>query len=183
MSLAVPVRSRHPLDGDGVIVTRARAALRRVAGQFGEVTGVSRTSVEVGTDDGLALTLSYDRGNYVFSRVYNLSISMAMDTVSAIPGDVGLSSRARSGPRYTSKSTGDLQALNAVAADHLRGIDVLRSQITRSATSTVMSLTPMGGSFVWVLIPPVFKATAFPPGEPDRIVQLFRAVDAWTSTL
>jgi len=64
--------------------------------------------------------------------------------------------------------------LNAVAGPHLAKIDMLKSTLA----DRMLTLTPMGGSYVWVLIPPVFKATAFPPGEPDRILELIRAIRA-----
>lgn len=173
---------RHALEGQGVIVTRARAALRRVAAQFGEITSADDVSVEVRTADGLRLALSYDPGNYIFSRVYNLTIAVDLPADSAVPGDVVLSHRGGS-PHYARSGAAaagpELDALNRELQAHFDGIDLIRSRITGAGGRRRVVLTPMGGSYVWVLIPPVFSATAFPAGEPERILALIRALASW----
>lgn len=169
---------RHALAGQGPIVDRARHALRHVAAQFGAITGSTQTSVSVRTHDGIDLTLSYDSGNYIFSRVYNLTIAVDLPAGSTVPAAATLSHRERSGPRYVGAG-GDSQGmhrLNESAAGHLRRIDLHSSTITTRSEVRVLTVTPLGGSFVWVLIPPVFKATAFPQGETERILGLVRAI-------
>lgn len=183
-TLRSPRARRHALEGQGLIVNRARAALGRVATQFGEVTRVDHTSVEVRTADGMSLTLSYDPGNYVFSRVYNLTVTATLPAESAVPGDIVLTHRGRGGSRYARKGASGpadrrIDALNAAVSGHLAKIDLLKSETAGPAGARKVTLTPMGGSYVWVLIPPVFKATAFPAGEPERIIDLIRALGAW----
>lgn len=187
-----PRRSRrHPLTGNGPIVDRARAALARTAAQFGEVTGTDQTFATARTHDGITLTFSYDPGNYVFSRVYNLTITATLPATSAAPARIELSHRDRRGPRFvgvrgTGPSTESLVGINGALGERLRSIDLVSARIEGSgsradsgAGSRTVTLTPMGGSYVWVLIPPVFKATAFPAGEPERIVDLVRALRDW----
>lgn len=174
-----PGRRRHALAGNGPVVDRARRALRMVAEQFGTVTGKDQTTVDVRTADGIELTLSYDPGNYVFSRVYNLTISTRLPEGSTAPNDVKLVHRGQRGGRFVvDRGTGPAQSLldrlNEVAGPHLAGVDMISSSIS----ARTLTLTPMGGSYVWVLIPPVFKATAFPPGEPDRLLAYIRAIRA-----
>lgn len=172
---------RHALSGNGPIVDRARAALHAVAAQFGTVLGSTQTEVAVRTSDGIPLTFSYDPGNYVFSRVYNLTITTALPAGSDLPAGLRLTHRPRHGAEYVAAravtvDAARLRALNDIARTHLSGIDLSSSTITTRAGRRMLTLTPLGGSFVWVLIPPVFKATAFPPGEPARILDLIRAV-------
>lgn len=171
---------KHALAGNGPIVDRARDALHRVALQFGNVIGTTQTSVAVRTTDGIELSLSYDPGNFVFSRVYNLTISTVLPTGSWAPSGVRISHKDRGGPRYIKEgadaATAAVDRLNTAARPHLDGIDVLSSAITTRDGKRIFTMTPLGGSYVWVLIPPVFKATALPPGEPDRILALIRAV-------
>lgn len=202
-----PRTRRDALAGDGPIVNRARVALRRTAEQFGAVVGADQTSVTVRTRDGIRLKLGYDPGNYVFSRVYNLRITTVLPEGTEVPPDLELSHRDRSGARFARKtgrrgpagrgagsgagpaasapaaaapaSTPRLDALNARVADHLRRIDLLKAEVAGPKSARELSLVPMGGSYVWVLIPPVFKATAFPAGEPDRILDLIRSMRAW----
>ncbi|MBK0418966.1 hypothetical protein JD276_07950 [Leucobacter sp. CSA1] len=193
-----PFRARaerkHALAGNGPIVDRARRALRLVAEQFGEVTATTQTTVDVRTPDGIELTLSYDPGNYIFSRVYNLAISTTLPDGSAAPSGVAVSHRDRGGARYVpaagratggpargggaapSGGSGALRRLNEVAGPLLDGIDLHSSTIATTGGGRTLTVTPLGGSYVWVLIPPVFKATAFPQGEPERILELIRAV-------
>lgn len=174
---------RHALSGNGPIVDRARRALHLVAEQFGEVRRSGQTEVEVRTGDGITLTLSYDPGNYVFSRVYNLTITTDLPAGSDVPAGLRLSHRRRTGAEYVTGraagATGEapkLRALNEVVRSHLAGVDLASSTISARGGRRTLTVTPLGGSFVWVLIPPVFKATAFPPGEPARILDLIRAV-------
>ena len=177
---------KHPLAGEGPIVDRARRALSFTAEQFGEVRRVDRTTVEVRTDDGIDLVLSYDPGNFIFSRVYALTVSTVLPDAVVVPSGLKLSHRGT--PRggafvsersATSQPSQELDRLNAAVAPHLARIDLVHAKISGSARRS-LTLSPMGGAFVWVLIPPVFKATAFPPGEPARILDLIRAVRALT---
>lgn len=174
---------KHALAGRGPIVDRARQALRIVAGRFGEVVTSTETSVEVRTEDGIELTLSYDPGNYIFSRVYNLTISADLPAGSPVPAGLELSHRERAGAKYVAARSGSgsaspvvLRRLNEAAAPHLKGIDLHSSKTSVRNGGRSLTVIPLGGSFVWVLIPPVFKATAFPQGEPARILDLIRAV-------
>ncbi|RBP62959.1 hypothetical protein DFO66_11263 [Brevibacterium sanguinis] len=183
-------RCRNTLDGDGPIVERARQALALVAGQFGEITDRGRARMRVATADDTELVFEYESGNYIFSRVYNLRITTNLPAGSAVPAGIEVSYRGKDGPGFVTTSTGAstsamdptaLADLNSIVRDHLRGIDLLSAQVVAEAGRRVLHLTPMGGSFVWVLIPPVFKATAFPPGEVDRILSLVRAFHEFTS--
>ena len=179
ISLAGKTR-KHALAGNGPIVDRARAALRRVAEQFGEVSTATQTSVDVRTGDGLELSLSYDPGNYVFSRVYNLTISVALAATSTAPVGVKVSHRGPGGARYVNSggeaASEAIVRLNEVACPHIKGIDLHSSTIAAVDSELVLTVTPLGGSYVWVLIPPVYKATSFPEGEPERILDLIRAI-------
>lgn len=172
---------KHPLAGDGPIVSRARRGLRFTAEQFGDVTSTDQTSVSVRTVDGIELELSYEPGNYVFSRVYGLTVTARLPSISGVPRGVKLVHRGtQRGGAFVAESgaapsPGALAALNQTAARHLAGIDMVRAHVSGDGPHT-LTVTPMGGAFVWVLIPPVFKATAFPPGEPERILALIRAV-------
>lgn len=175
---------RNALSGNGPIVDRARVALKYTAAQFGEVTATDQTSVSVRTADGLDLTLQYDGGNFVFSRVYNLTISARLPISSKVPNDIELSHRDRRGPAFVrtghrSQVTPSIGALNASVRDQLGAIDLVSANVSGAAAQRTLTLTPMGGSYVWVLIPPVFKATAFPPGEVDRMLQLMRSLHDW----
>ena len=180
ISLRSTKERKHALAGNGPIVDRARAALGRVALQFGSVIGTTHTSVTVRTGDGIVLSLSYDPGNFVFSRVYNLTVSTVLPAGSGAPSGVRVSHKDRSGARYVKQdagaSTAAVDRLNLAVRPHIDGIDVHSSAITAKGGERTFSVTPLGGSYVWVLIPPVFKATALPPGEPDRILALIRAV-------
>lgn len=175
---------RHALAGNGPVVDRARRALRTTAEQFGEVVRSDRTTVEVRTSDGIELVLSYDPGNFIFSRVYAFTVSVKLPRESGVPAGVKLVHRGSqpggtfvpdrgAAPDYRS-----LARLNAAAAPHLAGIDMVRGTVSGVGGARTLTLSPMGGAFVWVLLPPVFKATAFPSGEPDRILALIRAVRA-----
>lgn len=188
-----PKRSRRdPLAREGVIVNRARAALKFTAQQFGTVIDSDQTSVTVRTEDGLRLTLSYDGGNYVFSRVYNLRISTTLPADSLVPTDLEVTHRGKAGIRFARKSaatgaSGSLAEATSPAVNELnqrvqpllRSIDIVSGRVTGPKHKREISLVPMGGSFVWVLIPPVFKATAFPSGEPGRIIELLKALHDW----
>lgn len=187
MSLtAKPARARsrkHALDGHGPIVDRARHALRHVATQFGEVVRTDDTTVRARTSDGIELTLSYAPGNYVFSRVYNLTVEAELPPEAGFPSGIAISHAQHSGPTFTQgkgfrSGRVSLAQLNSACTAQLNTIDVLQASITARGTARVLSITPMGGSYVWVLIPPVFKATTFPQGEPERILQFIRSVRA-----
>ncbi|GAA2839492.1 hypothetical protein FB468_1193 [Leucobacter komagatae] len=191
---------KHPLAGSGPIVDRARAALLRTATEFGDVVASDQTSVTARTPDGLEVTLSYEGGNFVFSRVYNLTLSVALPAESDVPTGLKLSHRARSGPQFVRAGSGAgtsahtsvgqpgaggalaarLTALNSSVGDRLRGVDLVAATVSGPRTSRTLTLTPMGGSYVWVLIPPVFKATAFPAGEPERLLDIVRALRTWS---
>ncbi|MFF8818397.1 hypothetical protein ACF07D_10425 [Leucobacter sp. NPDC015123] len=192
---------KHPLAGSGPIVDRARAALLRTATEFGEVVASDMTSVTARTRDGIDVTLSYEGGNFVFSRVYNLTLSVALPAESDVPTGLKLSHRARSGPQFvragsgaggaglpaarpaaasSSGGGGALAALHRSVGDLLRGVDLVTATVSGPRTSRTLTLTPMGGSYVWVLIPPVFKATAFPAGEPERLLEIVRALRTWS---
>lgn len=178
ISTRAPRTRKHALAGNGLIVDRARRALRHVAEQFGEVGRITQTTVEVRTHDGIDLTLSYNPGNYVFSRVYNLTVTAALPEASAAPSAVELTFKGGEA-HYIRKDGGDSAALgrlNRVARPHLSKIDMHSSSIGKERGVRRITVVPLGGAYVWVLIPPVFKATAFPPGEPDRILDLIRAV-------
>ncbi|QIM16282.1 hypothetical protein G7067_07350 [Leucobacter insecticola] len=185
--LAPRRHKRHPLAGDGPIVDRARRALRSTAEHFGSVQGTDRTTVTVRTKDGIEIVFSYDPGNYVFSRVYACTISTVLPDTTDVPATVSLTHRGtqRGGRfvagRVSAHSECAVDRLNRATASHLAGIDLVRASIATTKNSGKrLTLSPMGGSFVWVLIPPVFKATAFPPGEPERILELIRAVRGLT---
>lgn len=173
-------RRKHPLSGHGPIVDRARQALRFVAAQFGDVQKISQTNVTVRTHDDIEVTLSYAPGNYIFSRVYNLTVAVALPASSAAPTDVKLSHWERGGVRYRSVAGGEpsraVRQLNEKAEPLIAGIDLHASTITTEKGVRTLTVTPLGGSYVWVLIPPVFKSTTFPAGEPDRILALIRAI-------
>ncbi len=172
---------KHPLAGSGPIVDRARQALARTAAEFGEVYATTHTTVSTRSADGIELELSYAPGNYLFSRVYGLTITARLPHHDAVPRGVKLTHRgAQRGGTFVSArgaaaDAAALQVLNATATSHLAAVDLLDATISSSGPTT-LSLTPMGGSYVWVLIPPVFKATAFPPGEPERLLNLVRAI-------
>lgn len=170
---------REALAGNGPIVDRARAALKHTAAQFGTVTGTDQTSVSVRTACGIPLTLSYNPGNYIFSRVYNLRISVSLPADTRVPSGIELSFAEKGAVKYRPKKSGQsrpapgprLNALNARIGDQLARIDLIESAVE----GRTLSIVPMGGSYVWVLIPPVFKATAFPAGEVARIIDLIRS--------
>lgn len=169
---------KHALAGRGLIVDRARRALEQVAEQFGTVSAKSQTDVQVTTTDGLRLTLSYDPGNYIFSRVYNLTVTAELPANSPLPA-AKLIHRRTQGSRFVRADGSETPAvarLNRIAAPHLSAIDVHSARITAAGGAKKFTVTPLGGSYVWVLIPPVFKATAFPSQEPERILKLIRAV-------
>lgn len=200
---------KHPLAGSGPIADRARAALLRTANEFGEVVANDQTSVTARTQDGFDVTLSYEGGNFVFSRVYNLTLSVTLPPESDVPTGLKLSHRARSGPQFVRVSSGPggaglpgarpadagssgggpsgggalaarLAALHRSVGDRLRDVDLVAATVSGPRTSRTLTLTPMGGSYVWVLIPPVFKATAFPAGEPERLLDILRALRTWS---
>ncbi|WP_440313010.1 hypothetical protein [Leucobacter chromiireducens] len=182
-------RRRHPLAGAGPIVDRARAALVRTAAEFGEVVRKDQTSVTVRTGDGIEVTLSYDGGNFIFSRVYNLTLTASLPAASDVPTGLVLSHRERSGPRFVrgadrgaARATKDpqLAALNTNVSARLRAVDLLSGTVAGPRSARRLTLTPMGGSYVWVLIPPVFKATAFPAGEPERLLDIIRELRSWS---
>ncbi|WP_125099841.1 hypothetical protein [Leucobacter chromiireducens] len=182
-----PTKARtHPLAGSGPIVDRARAALRRTAAEFGEIVRSEQTSVTVRTDDGIEVTLSYDGGNFIFSRVYNLTLTTTLPADSDVPTGLALSHRERSGPRLV--RTADrggapdprLAALHEAVGAQLGAVDLISAAVAGPRSARRLTLTPMGGSYVWVLIPPVFKATAFPAGEPERLLDIVRALRTWS---
>lgn len=176
----VPKARKHALAGNGLIIARARRALHQVAEQFGELQSATQTDVKVRTHDGIDLTLSYNPGNYVFSRVYNLTVTAALPDSSAAPSAIKLSFKGKDGVHYVRKdgSAGGpaLQQLNETLRTQMSKIDLYSSDISKTNGVRRITVVPLGGSYVWVLIPPVFKATTFPQGEPDRIVDLIRAV-------
>lgn len=196
---------KHPLAGSGPIADRARAALLRTANEFGEVVANDQTSVTARTQDGFDVTLSYEGGNFVFSRVYNLTLSVTLPPESDVPTGLKLSHRARSGPQFVRVGSGAggaglpgarpadarpsgsgdalaarLAALHRSVGDRLRDVDLVAATVSGPRSSRTLTLTPMGGSYVWVLIPPVFKATAFPAGEPERLLDILRALRTWS---
>lgn len=180
---------RHPLAGAGPIVDRARAALARTAKEFGTVVRKDETSVTARTADGIDVTLSYDGGNFIFSRVYNLTLTASLPAESDVPTGLALSHRERSGPRFVRGANRDaartvegpeLAALNTSISAQLRAVDLLSASVSGTRGARRLTLTPMGGSYVWVLIPPVFKATAFPAGEPERLLDIIRQLRSWS---
>ncbi|MEU3848063.1 hypothetical protein AB0E44_13890 [Micrococcus terreus] len=147
-------------------------------GEFGSIVSTTQTTVDVLTADGMSLTLSFDPGDYIFSRVYNLTITTELRPEVALP-EVKLSHRRSGGSQFVpieGEHSAGVEMLNLVAAPHIAQIDIHSPQIQRDENGYRFTVTPLGGAFVWVLIPPVFKATAFPPGEPERILDLIRAV-------
>ena len=174
---------KHALAGDGPIVGRARAALRRAAEQFGRIESVDRTQAVVRTDDGIRLTLSYDPGNYIFSRVYNLTVAAELPETSAVPAGIEVTHRGRDGARFVARgeraTSPRLTALNTAVRDRLSAVDLVSARVTAAHGVRSVTVTPLGGSFVWVLLPPVFHATAFPTGEPSRILDLIRSLRDW----
>lgn len=184
--------SKHALAGRGPIVDRARRALQRVAEQFGEVTSTGDTEVHVCTASGIDLTLSYNPGNYVFSRVYNLTVKAHLPESSEVPAGLKLSFArgetkfvtANSAHTSTSKASEVLDRLNARVTSKLNSIDLHSGSVKTASASKKgerksVTIVPLGGSFVWVLIPPVFHATAFPQGEPERIISLIETLATW----
>jgi hypothetical protein len=173
-----------PLEKDGPIVSRARASLLRVATEFGQVTAKNGSQVTVRTDNGLTLRLSYEYGNYLFSRVYNLAVSVDLPKGSPIPSGLRLSHRKAEGPRFRSASAEGTAAavqLERSIGKELAEID-LASATTHTSEGTVrLTLTPLGGAFVWVLLPPVFKTIAFPAGEIERIESVLSIASAMTA--
>lgn len=173
-------RRRLALAGQGPIVDRARSALHQIATQFGTPEALGTQSASVRTRDGLHLELGYEPGNYVFSRVYNLRMSIDLPASSPLVAGTVLQHHHRLTSSYThpaSTAQNALQALNTAVGAHLKQVDLLSSRIEPGPDGHLkLELTPLGGSFVWVLIPPIFKATAFPSGEPARLLDLIRAV-------
>ncbi|WP_291280255.1 hypothetical protein [Galactobacter sp.] len=172
-------KNKNPLESDGPVVNRARASLFSVAKLLGRVRKQGTTSVVVTTDHGLDLTLNYAHNNYLLSRVYNLEISLDLP-LDGLPPGLKLSYAGGQGPRFGGTSELSRRAagqLNDVIADDFRGIDILNARTTRHEGGVRLTLTPMGGAFVWVLLPPVFKTIAFPPGEIGRIQDLFRRIN------
>lgn len=192
-----PLREKKPaLSGSGPIVDRARNALAKVAAQFGAVVATTETTVTVECADRLRLLLSYQPGNYVFSRVYNLTITAELPSESPLPTGLSLSFRGGKGGRFVqsstepgkraaSRSTTLTDLLNATFQQRLSKIDLIAASVEKAKARNglpakrTITLSPMGGSFVWVLIPPVFSATAFPAGEPERITELIQALCNW----
>ena len=188
-----PKRARRdPLAREGVIVNRARAALKFTAQQFGTLIDSDQTSVTVRTEDGLRLKLGYDGGNYIFSRVYNLRVSATLPAGTPVPADLEITHRGKAGIRFSRRSatvgtsgasaetaSPAVNELNRRVQPLLREIDIVSGRVSGPKHKREISLVPMGGSFVWVLIPPVFKATAFPAGEPGRIIELLKSLHDW----
>lgn len=169
------------LQGEGPIADRARTALHSVASQFGKVIESTKSTVSVVVSDGTRLDLSYECGNFVFSRVYNLKIVTDLPDSSPAPINLRLSFKHKGEPRFVGSANAanrsEIDGFNRSISDHLRGIDLAASTVRLTAAGHKrLTLTPLGGSFVWVLIPPVFKPIAFPPGEIERIVNLIVAV-------
>lgn len=177
---------RHALTGNGPIVHRARLALRDVAPLFGEVRETDDTAVVVTTPAGARVTLTYLPGNYVFSRVYNLDVSIELPEESPIPVGVKLVHRGRGGSVFAG-GTGDAAAERAAAAltrstaRAIASIDTLTAQVDADGEARRFHLTPLGGSFVWVFIPPIGTWTRFPEGEPARIVALLERIAGFRS--
>lgn len=188
---------KNALAGSGPIVDRARAALRHTATQFGAVQAQDDVSVTVLTPGGVQLRLGYEGGNYLFSRVYNLAITTVVPASAGLPAGLRLSHQDKAGPAWVpagSRAGGSplgrggaastspgVSALNRALAPLLKGVDLLRATTTAVPGGTQLTLTPLGGAYVWVLIPPVFKATAFPAGEPQRLIDIVDAARGLTS--
>src|SRR5690606_33239892 len=152
---------RDALEGEGPIVNRARSALKNTAAQFGTVTSFDRKTVTVLTARRLTLAFSYTSGNYLFSRVYHLIISVGLPPQTRVPTEIELSFNGKGAPEFHPKrktrslrpTAGPrLNALNAQISAQLREIDLIQSEVT----GRTLNVVPLGGSFVWVLIPPVF---------------------------
>ena len=62
----------------------------------------------------------------------------------------------------------------------MRAVDLVSARVSGPRATRTLTLTPLGGSYVWVLIPPVFKATAFPAGEPERLLEIARTLRDWS---
>lgn len=174
-----------PLEKDGPIVTRARASLQRVAAEFGKIKAKNNSQVTVLTEDGITLRLSYEYGNYLFSRVYNLAISVDLPQDTPIPAGLRLSHRGGGRPTFRSVSgtgTSTAERLVERVGDDLARIDLANAQTRAHQNGVRMTLTPLGGAFVWVLLPPVFKTIAFPAGEIDRINHVLSVATTFSAT-
>lgn len=180
---------RNPLVGRGPIVDRARLGLGRVAEQFGTVTHKNLTHVKVKTDDGMDLTMTFEPGNYIFSRVYNLVVQARLPIAPELPTRMVLSHKTDNGPRFLAKSASStsvssetsaaLKQFNDYLRPHFDSVDLLRSEILVRGDVATITVTPIGGAYVWVFIPPIFHVTAFPEGEPGRIRKLISAIGRW----
>lgn len=175
-----------PLTKEGPIVDRARSALKTTAAKFGAISSVTRTSVTVQGPEGYLLEMSYDLGNFLFSRVYNLTITSVLPVDSRVPDGLQLNFKDRAGPRYVHRNdrVADpaIDELNASLGSLLQEIDLAGSAVESDNGTKRLTLSPLGGSFVWVLIPPVFTPTAFPAGEPERILELITTMRSFIST-
>jgi hypothetical protein len=163
----------HPLSKSGPINNRARKNLTAVAAQFGEVIETNASSVRVKTRDHKLLTLSYEQGNFIFSRVYNLTIRYDLPEDSSTPSDIFLKFSGKQ-PHFVQKADrkADLSRLNAAVAEMLQTVDLHSAYVRERHGHKELTVVPLGGAFVWVLIPPVFKNIAFPQGEPKRLMRL-----------
>lgn len=181
---------KNALAGRGPIVDRARQGLYKIAGQFGTITKKTDTQAFVTTDDGLDLVLAYDMGNYLFSRVYNLTITANVPVDRGLPHNLVLSHKSKEGPflepakgagMITETSQRNLDAFNKDLLVRLKSIDLLKLDISIKDDASRITVIPIGGSFVWVFIPPIFQPTSFPQGEQKRIIELVRAISSWRS--
>lgn len=174
-------RSASPaMRKGGPIADRARVALRTVAEQFGRVEQMTKTAVSVDTGEGFNLNLHYELGNFLFSRVYNLQITSALPDTVSFSRDLSLSYRGSVSPRFIGKASAvheeETAKLNDVVRPLLSSIDLASANVDTVGGASKLTLSPLGGSFVWVLIPPIFKVTAFPTGEPARIINLITTI-------
>lgn len=206
-------RQTAPAAGHAVgpLQARAQRSLLTVAKQFGDVasdavpevgSGLSVDVTAAGGDWGDALRLSYGKGDFIFSRVYDLTISGTVQRPSralcgpaAGDGDSRVAlplelSFTRHGSRLV-PSTGAASADSAAAAGRsaqrinrrlqplLREVDLKSLSITDASDGRCrIDLVPLGGAYVWILVPPVSMTVRFPPGEPARLLHIMSTIRA-----
>lgn len=182
----------------GPLHRRARRSLLEVASQFGTVFDEHTDAQDSETNTDLAvmvhvtrgrrhgpITLSYGKADYLFSRVYDLKV-IGYGEWGGPPTPLRVKFSRDGGhfevgprvpPEHAARARTMAATLERNFAANLASVDLKSVEIVNAGDGQFkVELVPLGGAYVWLLVPPVSYSVRFPDGEQGRLLELMRGI-------
>lgn len=166
----------------GFIDSRAALALPTIAMEFGTVLSHDGLEVRVKPHAGSldVITLRLTQGNFIWSRVYDLEIEYSSSGRGRNLDVKFTKGKAIIHPRKNASSTEQLHASTAQSAlsPLMDAVDLKSMTMRTDGATRTTKITPLGGAYLWILLPPISYWVRFPQGEPARLLSLLEAADS-----